>query len=224
MSQYDFESNYDNDWDDGGEIAWNESDWQRYLRDSDKEVSRFIAVYNSVKEKPDRLDEAAHLMGWDREDWSALDDDELLGYEGEGTLQDETTEDSFADSDPYTIHKHPVYVSNTALYAYLRASWEHLMRHNRAQPQANLAWSYCASLADGERHSLLGAQSLDLGDYQLAICHFKKSHAALNESMRLNRLFEHHNPKMFNDYLAEATLRMHDLREIWLRVMQDCRR
>ena len=163
-------------------------------------------------------------MGWDREDWSALEDDELLGYEGEGTLQDETTEDSFADSDPYTIHKHPVYVSNTALYSYLRASWEHLMRHNRAQPQANLAWSYCASLADGERHSLLGGQSLDLGDYQLAICHFKKSHAALNESLRLNRLFEHHNTKILSDYLEETSLRMHDIREVWLRVMQDCRR
>ena len=220
MSQYDFENPYDGDWDEGGDLAWSEAHWQRYLRDSDKEVSRFIAVYNSVKDKQERLDEAAHLMGWDREDWSALDEE--LGFEEEDAIRPD--EDDFADPDPYTIHKHPVYVATTALYVYLRASWEHLMRHNRTQPPSHLSWSYGASLADGERHSLLGAQSLDLGDYQLAICHFKKSHAALNESMRLNQLFEHHNPHSYQDYLAETNLRMHDLREIWLRVIQDCRR
>jgi hypothetical protein len=222
MSQYDFESNYDGDWDDGGEIAWNEADWQRYLRDSDKEISRFIAVYNSVREKTDRLDEAAHLMGWDNDDWSVIEDE--LGFAEESALNDQEEDEACTDSDPYTIHKHPVYISTTALYVYLRASWEHLMRNNRVQPQANLVWSYCASLADGERHSLLGAQSLDLGDYQLAVCHFKKSHSALNESLRLNRLFEHHNTKIRSDYLEETSLRMHDIREVWLRVMQDCRR
>ena len=49
MSQYEFESNHDGDWDDNEEVAWNEADWQDFLRKSDKEVARFITVYNKVK-------------------------------------------------------------------------------------------------------------------------------------------------------------------------------
>ena len=71
------------------------------------------------------------------------------------------------------------------------------MRHNRKQPEASLSWSYCASLADAERHCLLAANCLDLGDFLLAVCHLKKAHSALNESMRLNRLFSHQSPKVF---------------------------
>ncbi|MEK9632625.1 MAG: hypothetical protein VW622_02185, partial [Opitutae bacterium] len=64
----------------------------------------------------------------------------------------------------------------------------------------------------------------DLGDYLLAVCHLKKAHAALNESLRINRLFSHQNEGVFEEYLKETNLRLHDLREIWLRVMHDCRK
>ena len=74
MSQYEFESNHDGDWDDNEEVAWNEADWQDFLRKSDKEVARFITVYNKVKKNPDRLDAAASLMGWHRDDWSSTDE------------------------------------------------------------------------------------------------------------------------------------------------------
>ena len=67
MSQYEFESNQDGEWDDNEEVAWNEADWQNFLRKSDKEVARFITVYNKVKNDPDRLDAAATLMGWQRD-------------------------------------------------------------------------------------------------------------------------------------------------------------
>ena len=79
-------------------------------------------------------------------------------------------------------------------------------------------------MADGERHSLLAANSLDLGDYLLAVCHLKKAHAALNESLRINRLFSHQSNKVLEEYFKETNLRLHDLREIWLRVMHDCRK
>tara|TARA_B100001093_G_scaffold506446_1_gene565353 strand:- start:773 stop:1069 length:297 start_codon:yes stop_codon:yes gene_type:complete len=97
------------------------------------------------------------------------------------------------------------------------------MRNNRNQAAPHLAWSYCASLADGERHSLLAANCLDLGDFLLAVCHFKKAHSALNESLRLNRLFSHQVDSITQKYQRESNMRLHDLREIWLRVMHDCR-
>jgi len=37
-------------------------------------------------------------------------------------------------------------------------------------------------------------------------------------------MFSHHSKKIFSEYLEESDLRMHDLREICLRVMSDCRR
>ena len=45
MSQYDFENNQDGEWDDSGEVAWNEADWQKFLRNADKEISKFISAY-----------------------------------------------------------------------------------------------------------------------------------------------------------------------------------
>ena len=74
MSQYEFEGSNEGDWDEGGDLAWNESDWQAFLRNSDKEVARFVTSYNQVKDQDDRLDAAASLMGWQRDDWSSADD------------------------------------------------------------------------------------------------------------------------------------------------------
>jgi hypothetical protein len=168
------------------------------------------------------LDSIAGIMGWQNEDWASIDDIEL---DDEQMRQLKPLDiEEVRHLDPYTIHRHPIYISSSALYSYLRNAWEHLMRHNNKQPEAHLSWGYCASLSDGERHSFLAANSLDLGDYLLAVCHLKKAHAALNESLRINRLFSHQNKGIFGEYLKETNLRMHDLREIWLRVMHDCRK
>ncbi len=222
MSQYDYDSNQEGDWEDPESTAWNESDWQAYVRDSDNEISRFITAYNKSRHLPNRLEETSRIMGWANEDWTCLDDMELD--------EDQIKEirplplEDYQKIEPYTVHKHPVYVSASALFSYLRSSWEHMMMHNREQPPSHLSWSYCASLADSERHCLLASTCLDLGDYLLALCHLKRAHSALNESMRLNGLFTHHSKKILNEYLEESFVRLHDLREIWLRVMNDCRR
>ena len=64
---------------------------------------------------------------------------------------------------PYTLHKHPSTYHPVVFLLPLRSSWEHMMMHNRSQPAPNLSWSFCASLADAERHSLLATTCLDLG-------------------------------------------------------------
>ena len=222
MSQYDFDSNQDGDWDEPESTAWNESDWQLYLRKSDREVSRFISAYNKCRNEPDRLEAVSKIMGWFNEDWTALDEIEL----DEDQIKEirSVSNDEIGNLDPYTVHKHPVYVASTALFTFLRSSWEHLMMHNRKKTAPSLCWSYASSLADAEKHALLAANCLDLGDFLLSLCHLKRAHSALNESMRLNRLFSHHSSKIIEEYLEESTIRMHDLREIWLRVMQDCRK
>lgn len=222
MSQYDYDGNQEGEWEEPESTVWNESDWQSYVRKSDSEISRFITAYNKSRHLPNRLEETSKIMGWAIEDWTCLDDLELDEDQFK-EIRPVPMED-FQKLEPYTVHKHPVYVSATALFSFLRSSWEHMMMHNRVQPPAHLSWSYCASLADSEKHCILAATCLDLGDCLLALCHFKRAHTALNESMRLNRLFTHHSKKILQDYLEETFVRLHDLREIWLRVMNDCRR
>ena len=222
MSQYEFEGSHEGDWDENGDLAWNEADWQLFLRNSDKEVARFMAAYNKVKNQDDRLDAAANLMGWHKDDWSSSDEIEF--DENDLPIVRPLDMEEINNMDPYTIHRHPIYITSNALFSYLRASWERLMRNNKEQNESELVWGYSVSLADAEKHCIIAANSLDLGDFLLAVCHFKKAHSALNESMRINRLFKHHLPKEIESYLEETNIRMHDLREIWLRVMSDCRR
>ena len=222
MNQYEFEGSNEGDWEEGGDLAWNESDWQVFLKNSDKEVARFIIAYNKVKDQDDRLDAAANLMGWHRDDWSSSDEIEL--DENDLPLIRPMEIEEINNMDPYTIHRHPIYITSNALFSYLRASWEQLMRKNKESNSSDLVWGYSVSLADAEKHCIMAANSLDLGDFLLAVCHFKKAHSALNESMRINRLFKHHNSNKVKIYMEETNVRMHDLREIWIRVMNDCRR
>ena len=223
MSQYDFDNfHFDGEWDDAGEIAWGEAEWQKYLRDSDTEITRFITVYNGVIERPDRLDEAAHLMGWDREDW-AIGDEEEEGVEEEGQPSGVEPFDANA---PYTIHRHPVYIATTALYLHARRNWEHFLSMASSKTDSQFVWQYASSLRDGEMHASLGVQCLDLGDNQLAVCHFKQAHSALNETLGMNsRLSDLHTQlPSLSKYQEDIRKRLLDLREIWLRVIQECRR
>ncbi|MGY8714218.1 MAG: hypothetical protein ACKVJ1_10060, partial [Verrucomicrobiia bacterium] len=144
MSQYDFENNHDGEWEDNGEVAWNEADWQKFLRNADKEISKFITAYNNVSDEPERIDETAAIMGWQRDDWSSLDEE--LDEETMKQMRPVEMEE-LRKMDPYTIHRHPIYISAIGLYAYLRNSWEHYMRNNREQSAPHLTWSYCSSLA-----------------------------------------------------------------------------
>ena len=75
-----------------------------------------------------------------KEDWSCLDDMEL-------------DEDQIKEIRPvpleeiqrwilYAVHKHPVYVSTSALFSFSTLLMqEHMMMRNREQPPANLSWS-----------------------------------------------------------------------------------
>ena len=60
-------------------------------------------------------------MGWIKEDWSCIDDLEL---------DDEQIKeirpvplDEIHKMEPYTVHKHPVYVSTTALSLFFAHPW-----------------------------------------------------------------------------------------------------
>jgi hypothetical protein len=221
MNNYNFEGQPDGDWDDRGDLSWQEYDWQQYLARHEAEVEKFIDLYNRLKDQPDHIDEVAHQMGWDAEDWSVSDSDE------EDYLSDSNDEEqddaSAEDFDPYTILRHPVYIVVRGLYRYLRRMWSHALMNGTVKGDAKASWAYAQMLGEGETHATLALQSLDMGDFQLAVCQIKLALDAVNRTFTL--LPHITSGKTPAEQLMEGEIRtrLFDLREVCLRVMNDCR-
>ena len=66
-------------------------------------------------------------------------------------------------------------------------------------------------------------QALDLGDYALAICFFKRALREVNDSLARLGSPDVAPGTLFGRYRDFALPRLFDLREIWLRVMAECR-
>jgi hypothetical protein len=217
---FDHSEGNEGDWDEfSSDPYWSESQWRNYLKGSDKDTARFLSIYNSVKDQPNHLDEVASLMGWDAEDISMTD--EFSFVEADEDASDEESDNP--DGAPYTLHRHPVYVVTRSLYRYLHQSWEHYLEHSRHAVSPKLSWDYAISLHHAEMNVLLSIQALDLGDFGLSICHLKNSLSALNQTLALLNQLSHPNAAFLEGFRHEARIRLYDLRELWIRVMGDCR-
>jgi hypothetical protein len=218
MSNPDFEGFFEGDWDDPWEIAWNEFDWENYLRQQDRAVQTYLEHYERTAEGSERIDQVAHLMGWDQHDWTTEDGADLDVAEEE----DAAEESPDVELDPYTVQKHPIFIATKALYCWLQAAWSQAATAEGRIPAPALL-KFQASLFRGEANASHAIQSLDMGDYALAICQFKRALAEVNASLaELNGLDEVQ-PGFLAQLRRQATARLFDLREIWLRVMRDCR-
>ncbi len=217
MSEYEFESYSDGDWDDRGDLVWNEFDWQQYLKQNEQEVIRFLSLYQKLKNQPSHLDDIAHLMGWDMGDWALLEslDDE------DDTQPEPATE---IDFDPYTVHKHPVYIVSHSLYQLLRIIWEHLLANGDDRSiSPHMSWEFAKSIQAGELNALMAIHALDVGDFALTVCHLKNALSALNHSLRIVQDIPLKAGRSVPAFQREASQALFDLREVWLRVMSECR-
>ena len=221
MSNFDPENPSENEWDDRGELAWNEFDWEHYLRDQDDVIHRYLAFYEQQRDRLDRIDEVAHLMGWDEEDWSSESDSSSEETEAVEEPAPESKSEE-VDAEPYTLHKNPIFIATRAIYLSLKRKWELLAGDSAKVPQA-LALSLHSSLYRGEEHALLAVQALDFGDYAMAISLFKRALSELNRSLALLDEKTASASRALQGFREDALPRLFDLREIWLRVMQECR-
>ncbi|RXK56634.1 hypothetical protein ESB00_12420 [Oleiharenicola lentus] len=208
---------FDNDWDDCGELSWTEADWQKYLANQETAVRDYIKYYDQLPASMDRIDEAARRMGWELaadETPEALEEDEID--------LDATNEIFDGPWDPYTLHRNPVYISSRALYLSLIAHWERVAAQPGRVPPA-LGITLQALLYRGHEQALQAVQALEMGDYTLAVVLFKRALQELNLTLaRLNEPDAGATPLALR-YKEYATPRLFDLREIWLRVMNECR-
>lgn len=221
MSNFDPDSPSENDWDECGDLAWNEFDWEQYLRLQDDVIHRYLAFYEQLQGHPDRIDETARFMGWDEDAWNS--DTPVSSDEAETEQPEiERPESEEYDAEPYTLHKNPVFIATKAIYLSLKRSWERVAADNAKVPQP-LALVLQTSLHRGEEHAILAIQALDFGDFAMAISLFKRALGELNRSLSFidERTAEY--SRFLLQFRQDAVPRLFDLREIWLRIMNECR-
>ena len=217
MTNSDSDGLFDNDWEDRGELSWTEKDWQKYLAEQETAVRDYIKHYDQLADATDRIDEVARRMGWE------MTDSTTNSLAAEIDEDEEEDDDSFdGDWDPYTLHRNPVYIATRSLYLSLIAHWERVAAQPDRVPAA-LGITLQASLYRGNEHVMQAVQALEMGDYTLAVCLFKFALRELNQTLaRLSQADVAATPLAMR-YREYALPRLFDLREIWLRVMTECR-
>ena len=221
MSENQFDGLSDNDWDETWEFAWSEFDWERHMREQDRIVQTYLSNYDRLLARPDRIDEVAHLMGWDQEGWTAEDAED--GSPGPDAASTDASGASRAPVDPYTIQKHPVYVSTHGLFFWVARAWEFVVPACGSKIPVRTALAFSGAIASAEHNGVLAVHSLDMGDFSLSVCLLKRALADLNAGIRqLQSLGAGVHPA-FDQFQRQAMIRIFDVREIWLRVMRDCR-
>lgn len=223
MSKYESNGPSDNEWDDRGELAWNEFDWETYLREQDDVIHRYLAYYEQFVGKENRIDEVAQLMNWDADAWSSESgDDEDNASTGDLAEALDASENLDAADDPYTLHKNPIFISTKAIYLSLKRSWEQIAVNANKVHQTQ-AIDIQGSIYRGEEQAMLAIQALDFGDYAMAISLFKRALSELNRTLSLLHAATANRQAAVVKFREDAQPRLFDLREIWLRVMNECR-
>ncbi len=217
MSNFDSDNPSENEWDDRGELAWNEFDWEHYLRDQDELIQRYIRFYEQLEGRTERLDEVALKMRWDDDSWSSDSDFATSAETAEPTGES----GGERETDPYTLHKNPVFIATKAIFLTLQRAWERTAEKPDRISQP-LALSFHSCLHRAEQQAMFAISALDFGDYAMAISLLKRAMQELNQCFSLiNR--DEHPSKALTRYREFATPRLFDLREVWLRVMTECR-
>lgn len=211
MSNFDSDGGPENDGEDRGELAWNEFDWERYLREQDEAVNRYLSLYEAHRGQEDRIDAIAEKMSWAADGWREEEDDE----------SDEDTDEATTE-DVYTLHKNPIFIATKAIYLGLERSWLELSKDGAKVPSAT-AVTVLSSLHRGEETALQAIHALDFGDYAMAVTLFKRALATLNATFALLGAEAALARPAVAAWREQATPALFDLREIWLRVMSECR-
>jgi hypothetical protein len=218
MNSFNPDNSNEGDWEDKGELVWSEANWNQYLTNCMLEVSKFLTFYEHSSRGPGHLDEIARHMGWEVSDWSNKD-----GYPEEDLPEfPSMEEEDFEPSEPYTLHRHPVYIVTQGLFFWLRKSFNDYLENSGGPPvTARLSWNYASALQESEQQAIMGIQALDMADYSLAICHFKRALSGINQTMgTLGKVFPEN---MEVPYRKEIQTRLFDLREVYLRIIGECR-
>src|SRR5204862_3883414 len=119
-------------------------------------------------------------------------------------------------------HKNPIFIATKAIYLGLNRSWVSLASNPTKAPQG-LAVLVLSSLHRGEEQAVQAIHALDFGDYAMAVSLFKRALSALNGSLALLNADHVARHRHVQAWREEALPQFFDLREVWLRVIAECR-
>lgn len=224
------ESHPEGEWEEKGDIAWSELDWQRYLQTVDREIARFLSYYQKLKHEPNHLDEVARMMDWDT---SWVGKDTTCEYAQDASLQEllqsidnilGADDSQHQASDPFTLHRLPTYVITKGIYLHIQKFWDFFLQSTGPTVKPKLAWDFCSSLNRGEQQAILGLHAFEMADYPLSVCHFKRALTMLNQSLKImQKLPEIPGSDLMKLFQKEINVALFDLREAWLRFMSHSR-
>lgn len=224
MSSFDF-NNSDEDWDSCEVPEWGEKEWQDYLRKQDAEVERFLNFYQKLPPSPNRVEETAALMGWEEDTEEEHLTEPLI--ELPSFLDDDLEDSSDREEDDfpilYTIHQHPVYTITQAILRVLIQKWEHYHGEHPPAINGHGMWLYSQKLNQLDRNVLMALQSLEMGDFALSICHLKWALSAVNHILSAIPEMAKDQTHSFETFLSDTKSCLFDLRQVWLKVIKECR-
>lgn len=225
MSYHEFENYSEGEWEDRGDLVWNEFDWEKHLREHDQEVSKFRQLYDEHLDVPQHLDEIARKMGWESEDWNhheSYDSDDATPVDMETSLdseEEDLDELSEEDLDPYTLHRHPVLIAQRGI---VESFLEQVARAPSMTDTRSLSAIF-RGLRKMEFNSFMALEALEVADYSLVIAHLKRGLNDVNflfipwEKLCMNA------SELDEKLLKAGQQRLFDLRELWLRVIHESR-
>lgn len=223
MSYSNYENYQDGDYEDREDLIWSESDWLVYLHENRRDIAHFIKTYQATQGHPNHLDEVAKILDWHKEDWNLSNLEEALMAVTDFNESEPEEEDLETVGEVYTFHKNPVYIVTVGLYALLRYSFEKTVLNKLEAASPSLAWKFANSLREGESNALQAIFMVDTGEGLLATAHLKYSLKALNYSFSaLEEILKIPNEALHHCIQGLREI-LFDLREVWLRVMRDCR-
>jgi hypothetical protein len=220
MSNFNSDGPSGNEWEDRGDLAWNEFDWERYLREQDESITRYQKLYDAQAQNADRIDSVAEQMGWSVEYWTE-EGGEIPDSDDEEDDDDDDL-DFPENGDVYTLHKNPIFIATKAITQSLQQHWIQAASHAAALP-APVALNLLNALHRGEDQAVQAIHALDFGDYAMAISLFKRALGVLNGTLALLNSDEAGLQPTVVAFREHALPRVFDLREIWLRVINECR-
>ena len=229
MSNFEFDFLFDGEWDDFGNITWNETDWQKYFKGKEKEITKFVSLYLKLKIHPQRLDIIASHQEWRKDDWpyavntpEITDAPDVVLWEFQNIADLNNAGESAVA--PYTVYDHPLYIGVKGLYVYVRKFTELVIRENPNLISSSAAWKLSSLFMSGEHLTYLSTNAYDIEDYELAICYFKNGLSVINEILGcLDQISKEQTKKSLKHFNKELRLIIFDIRDIWLRAISKSR-
>ena len=125
---------------------------------------------------------------------------------------------------PYTIHCHPVYIVCSGLFADIRESFLELLKRTSFPYKSSELWDFGITLSKTENEFFMAIHALDLADFLLSICHMKRVLVNLNRMLDWQARFRKKSFSGVEIWDKNTMARLFDLREVCLRLIQECRK